>query len=264
MVTSGTEPDSGTDVPAVPAATPQRLAAEALLGVCPYLRVEGGSWRSAHASRDHQCGAMFPAAQVSIAKQRALCLRPAHTTCATFLAADEARGTVDRPGDDTADLWPTTRSTPVVLEANRGLLGPLVGRRSWTGGQALLAGLMVVAFLVLVVARASGPGSGGKAGPITSPSPTASTASSAAPTPSLAASPSSGATAQVTPQPSPTVTAAPAASPTAIAGRTYTVKSGDTLSAIAAKFATTVAALTAANNISDPRVIRVGQVLVIP
>jgi LysM repeat protein len=45
---------------------------------------------------------------------------------------------------------------------------------------------------------------------------------------------------------------------------TYTVKPGDTLTAIAAKFGTTVAAIAAANNIANPNLISVGQVLVIP
>ena len=45
---------------------------------------------------------------------------------------------------------------------------------------------------------------------------------------------------------------------------TYTVKPGDTLTAIAAKFGTTVAAIVAANNIANPNLISVGQVLVIP
>ena len=43
--------------------------------------------------------------------------------------------------------------------------------------------------------------------------------------------------------------------------RTYTVQAGDTLSYIAAKFGTTVANLVALNNISDPNLIYVGQVL---
>ena len=42
---------------------------------------------------------------------------------------------------------------------------------------------------------------------------------------------------------------------------TYTVKKGDTLSAIAKKFNTTVGALVALNGIKDPNRIEVGQVL---
>ncbi|MGC4174149.1 LysM peptidoglycan-binding domain-containing protein [Demequina sp.] len=44
----------------------------------------------------------------------------------------------------------------------------------------------------------------------------------------------------------------------------YTVKSGDTLSAIARKFSTTVAKLVSTNGIDNPSRIRVGQVLTIP
>ena len=46
--------------------------------------------------------------------------------------------------------------------------------------------------------------------------------------------------------------------------RTYTVKSGDTLSAIAVKFSSTVAAIASANNITNINNIKVGQVLIIP
>ena len=45
---------------------------------------------------------------------------------------------------------------------------------------------------------------------------------------------------------------------------TYTVKSGDTLSAIALKFGTTVKAIADLNHIPDPNFISIGQVLVIP
>jgi LysM repeat protein len=47
-------------------------------------------------------------------------------------------------------------------------------------------------------------------------------------------------------------------------GQTYVVKSGDTLSAIAQRFDTTVQAIVRANDISDPDVIDVGQRLRIP
>lgn len=45
---------------------------------------------------------------------------------------------------------------------------------------------------------------------------------------------------------------------------TYTVKSGDTLGAIAIRFKTTVDAIARLNNISNPNLIRVGQVLRLP
>ena len=47
-------------------------------------------------------------------------------------------------------------------------------------------------------------------------------------------------------------------------GATYTVRAGDTLSAIAAAHGTTVAALQSANKISNANLIRVGQKLTIP
>jgi hypothetical protein len=65
--------------------------------------------------------------------------------------------------------------------------------------------------------------------------------------------------------PAPAPTPAPAAGPTPAGPRaTYTIKPGDTLYAVALKYGTTVAALVAANNITNPNLIRVGQVLVIP
>ncbi len=55
----------------------------------------------------------------------------------------------------------------------------------------------------------------------------------------------------------------PVADPVA-PGATYTVAKGDTLSAIASRFGTTVAALMTVNNISDPDRIMLGQKLVLP
>ena len=52
--------------------------------------------------------------------------------------------------------------------------------------------------------------------------------------------------------------------PTTQAAGTYTVKSGDTLSRIAAKYGTTVAKLVEINGIKNPNLIRVGQVLRLP
>ena len=46
--------------------------------------------------------------------------------------------------------------------------------------------------------------------------------------------------------------------------RTYTVQTGDTLSFIAVKFSTTIAAIASANNIKNINNLKVGQVLIIP
>ena len=62
-------------------------------------------------------------------------------------------------------------------------------------------------------------------------------------------------------KPKPTATAKPTATPRP---RTYKVKPGDTLTGIAAKFGTTVKKLSALNNITNPSLIRVGQVLQLP
>jgi nucleoid-associated protein YgaU len=115
-----------------------------------------------------------------------------------------------------------------------------------------------------------------------------------APTPTAPTPPTPTATAQATPSPtvpaatpSPTVPAAtpsptvpaPTPSPTVPTATpsptvpapmppseviTYTIQAGDTLSGIAAEFGVTVDAIAEANDIEDPSLIRVGQVLVIP
>ncbi len=64
----------------------------------------------------------------------------------------------------------------------------------------------------------------------------------------------------------PAATAATVApvSPASSGAQTYTVQSGDTLSAIAARFGTSVSLISQANGISNPNEIEVGQVLTIP
>jgi LysM repeat protein len=49
-----------------------------------------------------------------------------------------------------------------------------------------------------------------------------------------------------------------------VGGRTYTVRPGDTLDAIAARFGTTTPTLVQLNGIANPSLIRVGQVLKLP
>jgi LysM repeat protein len=56
----------------------------------------------------------------------------------------------------------------------------------------------------------------------------------------------------------------PASDGSASSRRTHTVKSGDTLTALAIRYGTTVAAIATANSITNINNIRVGQVLIIP
>lgn len=76
----------------------------------------------------------------------------------------------------------------------------------------------------------------------------------ATPTPSATASPTSTVAAGP-----PVATATPEATP-----QTYVVSEGDTLYDIAATFGVTVEALSEANGITDPTLLQIGQVLVIP
>ena len=67
-----------------------------------------------------------------------------------------------------------------------------------------------------------------------------------------------------TPVATPSAEASPSPSAQATIPRTYRVQPGDTLRSIAARFGVTVADLVEANDIADPDVISVGQVLIIP
>lgn len=226
--------------------------------MCPFLRSRDGSWSSAYASRELRCWAVSPAALPAIAKQRQVCQVAAHAACATYEAA-MAQDPLLRERSDELGLWPEAGLVPVTFESTHARPTMSVASPR-AGGQALLVGLMVVAFLVLVIARTN-PLTGGEA----SPSPVASAQASsvvasaepsASVPPSIEPSPTAP-TPTATPEPTPTE--APSASP-----RTYKVRSGDTIASIAAKFNTTVKAIVTANNIKDPRTIHAGQVLVIP
>ena len=141
--------------------------------------------------------------------------------------------------------------------------------------QAALAGLLGLALVLVLVVRFSGGGTAGVAGASSSSRPSAGASARASGAPPSGAAPS-GAPASG-PVPSaipgrtpastrPVATARSTAKPTQTpaGARTYRVKPGDTLSAIAARFGTTVAALMRLNNITDPRSLRVGQILKLP
>jgi hypothetical protein len=148
------------------------------------------------------------------------------------------------------------RTTPVVVDRGRASFGfPSLGDRRQLGQIGLVV-LMVAALGAILLARVGAPGTSGVAAG--SPTPRGSAAASPRPTPR----PSTSASVSPAPSTSP-VARSPAPSPSA-KPRTYTVKSGDSLSGIAARFHTTVKILEQLNNLKVPFVIHPGQVLKLP
>jgi LysM repeat protein len=234
-----------TEPPAIPAAGPE--AAAAALATCPHLVSVDGPWHGTAPSRAHRCR-LLAAGRPTLDRQREHCLASTHAACPTWLEAHGDAGPRARPGR-------FVPMTPVVLE------GPGLGLPSEVAARRLVAPATVVvvgvALGALVLARGPlAPGSSPAGGD--GPSPTAvGTRAPASAAPTAEASPVPTAAPTEGPAPTPAVTATPR--PT-----TYKVRSGDNLSAIAARFGTTVAEITALNNIKNPSLIRVGQVLKLP
>jgi hypothetical protein len=256
-------------------------AAFATRRICPYLVVDGESWRSASPSRDHRCGAVAPPAPLAADKQRRLCLSDRHSGCATFLAASsrpQAPGLSEppetaasrlararsstKPGGETVTRWSLARTAPVVLDHGRipALLGALSGRSR--ASQFFLGVLLLAAFGAIGLARLGGGG-----GPLTAVglSPSVSASSPVAGLASGApAAPSGGVeAATATPAPSPSSPAA-GASPPAAANGTYRVKPGDTLYVIARRLGTTVRILQQLNGLGTSTTIHAGDILKTP
>jgi LysM repeat protein len=271
--------------------SPDAAAASRASAICPYIRTSAG-WRSAAASREHRCTAVAPPARLSGDKQSRLCLVAAHAECPTFIAAREARAARGVP--PLADRRPLARTTPTILEPARARFGLSLGGNARRIGQGGVAVLMLVALVAVVLAR-TGPSQGGDGGALQPSEPVATMAigtsgggaepsgSPSIPASAAAASPSAASSSPAatkkpaatpvptrvpaTPAPTPASTPARTATPTPAASGSYvsyTVKSGDTLSAIAAKYQTTVQAILDANGIRATDYLRIGQVLRIP
>jgi LysM repeat protein len=262
--------------PAQPTQSPESppTTAGELPTLCPYLASVDGNWRSSSAVREHRCTAATPALPLALEKQRRLCLVADHATCATYLAAVAARPPVAR-GTGSGPRA-VARTTPVILDHGRLDLRLPAFRPDRVSGQGLLVALLGLAFVAILIARPGGGGDGkGGIGASTSPGPTtAAVASATAAVASATVAPSSPPSAApvVTARPvataTPTTPAEPTRAPASAApggsGATYTVKSGDTLSAIAARYRTTVKVLVTLNKIADPSRLKIGQVLRLP
>ena len=234
--------------------------------ICPFLLSADGGWRSATAVREHRCTAVTPPSPLAAEKQRRLCLTAEHATCATYLAAGEARAAGQRTFERRR---PVARTTPLVLDQGRLAVSIPSIRTPASAGQGILIGLLGIAFVFVLIARVASGGGGSSSGvviPIGSatPSPAASEGAAASRAPATTR-PAAGASPTVAPSPTLVPTKdKPTPTPAGQAAKTYKVRSGDTMSGIAAKFGITVKALAKANKIADPSKIHVGQVLKLP
>ncbi len=228
---------------------------------CPYLAGADGAWVSEAASTEHRCTAVFPPAPLAVAKQRRLCLTTEHVTCATYVAAREARTGLRGRSTEAHPAWGWVRTTPVVhTSLGRGALvaGLLADRRGW---QVVPAVALVAALGALGIANI---GSNSASNRPSTPASFVAVASPTVPATIPPLSPSPEITPEVTVAPVPTPSAAATSSPGAPTARaTYTVKSGDTLYGIARQFGISVAALKDFNGLTT-NVIRAGLVLRIP
>lgn len=254
--------DPATDV-VPPDATPasERVqpatAREVATAICPYLSSTAGAWRSASSSRDHRCTALTPPAPQPADKQRQHCLAAAHVECSIFRAAVTARQTALAAGTDPGRIAaadaarrPLPRTTPVLLEPPRLIDQVARLQLDRAPGQIALVALMVVAFAIVALSRLSG---GGSPTPSASPSFVA-----AAPSVPVRTPPPTSLV-----EPSASGSVAPSGSPSASFRTTYTVKKGDTLIGVAAKFKTTAAAIRKLNGLTSST-LHTGQVLKIP
>jgi LysM repeat protein len=260
----------------------------ALAAVCPFLSGPDGAYRAASPSKDHRCGALDPPERLSVEKQQQLCLRTKHFECPAFIAATA-------PGVALTSARPVPRSSPLVLEKAEPVVAFGTLNLPTRALQVGLAGLLVLVLAVVVL------GTGGNREPTAAAgataSPRASTAVAASNTSRRTPSPTAsviitvvddttapdatatvpGRTTPPTASPEPTSTSGgstpgttasttPGGTPrgSVASGRTYKVKKGDTLSAIAARFGTTVKVLQELNDIKDPRLLKVGQILKLP
>jgi LysM repeat protein len=229
-------------------------------GVCPYLAAVDGGWRSSTVAREHRCGAVSPPAPLAAEKQRRLCLTHDHVICATYDAARAARPVAH----DRLPVLPRpiARTTPIVLDHGRIAIGVPAFRSDRPVWQAILIGILAIAFAAIVLTRVTDGGSSGVShGP--GPSVIASAAATgAAASPGVSTAGPSGA---LDPTPGSDASAGPSdPSASAVATQTYKVKTGDTLVGIAAKFGTTPKAIATLNGITDPTSLHAGQVLKIP
>lgn len=222
--------------------------------ICPFLLADS-AWRSATPAKEHRCLALGEDVPLALEKQERLCLTAEHHGCPAYTTALGFRDEGEEALAQGLPRRPYPRMAPVILDHGRMHVALPAAARDRPASQLGLAGLMVVAFAAIALARLGGVGEGRVAAGALSPSPQASVLAVApSPTPEPTPEPTaSAAPPSSTPEPSPTPEL-----------RTYKIKRGDTLIKIAARFGTTVKLLVDLNDIDDPGRLPIGARLKIP
>jgi LysM repeat protein len=231
--------------------------------ICPFLALAADHRTVVDGyDSDHRCHALAEPDALDRTRQLQLCLNEAHRECERYLAAVQVRR-ADGPIQPVPAPDARVARTRLVLDASGSSRRPdsdlaLMGPRA---RRLVLAGVVgVLGILVLVSGVADG-----LASLVVRPSPSPSPSADTTPVPtSSAAAPSATPVATPAPTPLPATPAPPPAPVSPAATQSYVVQQGDTLSAIAGRFGTTVAAIQAANGLGESDVINIGQVLVIP
>ena len=236
--------------------------------ICPFLALSTDH-RTAIDGFDpeHACHAHDPPDLLERSRQVELCLGEAHRQCdryVAFLSQHAAAAAAVPPPSSDAHIARTRLVFDPDSRFGSGgaLMAPgMSGRRWLVAGGVAAVGVAAAATAVgggfngLVGGRSPG---GSTPAVIVNVSPSAVSQATALPTPEPTDEPTEEPT-----SPTPPATQRPTKAPASEALQTYTVKPGDTLSALATRFGTSVSAIQAANGL-DSDVINVGQVLVIP
>jgi LysM repeat protein len=216
---------------------------------------------------DHACHAHDPPDLLERSRQAEMCLGEAHRQCDRYLAFLSRHAALGAAGP-TPSADAHIARTRLVFDPDPRFgsagapLAPGMSARRW-----LVAG-GVAAVGVAAAATAMGGGFDGLVGGLAPAASTSGITIDASPTvrPQVTTQPTQQPTDEPTQPPAsprPRPTQEPSQAPASAAPQTYTVKEGDTLSAIATRFGISVAAIQAANGLHSD-VINVGQVLVIP
>jgi LysM repeat protein len=246
---------------------------------CPYLGlVDDPATHFAFPSGAQRCHAGSRPLTIDHPKQARDCLTAAHVTCPLYRpvraptspppaqpAPQAPRAIVVAAGVQTERVRPEPPVEPGHREILPALRRP--GRGLLVFALALAATVLVGTLLGMVIVAQLGrdsptPTHGAV---VATPSPSVAAATGARPTSSPTPAPTDTASAAPSPTPGPSAAATerPRPSPTSDA-RVYSVRRGDTLTSIAARYGVTVAAILRVNEIDDPNLIIVGQKLVIP